>query len=167
MRRRGWSCPPHAERRWCRSRPPATSSPFALSFLRCTRIATRVPWGAWSAPPVWTDTGVVPDSSGYATIRIDTFPQPNECLFVGSTTIVNGVETGSMTGYARVDIDCIDNDGDGYTSCTGDCDDHNPAIHPGAVEVCNGKDDDCDGEIDEGLDMDQDGVTDCLDNCPA
>jgi len=35
------------------------------------------------------------------------------------------------------------------------------------TEICNGKDDDCDGLIDEGFDMDNDGVADCYDNCPT
>lgn len=41
-----------------------------------------------------------------------------------------------------------DNDGDGYASNCGDCDDTNAAVHPGATEVCNGVDDDCDGTPD-------------------
>ena len=38
----------------------------------------------------------------------------------------------------------------GYASLSGDCDDANEAISPAAVEVCNGIDDDCDGQIDIG-----------------
>lgn len=59
-----------------------------------------------------------------------------------------------------------DNDLDGYGSnvvilaCSGgpgksanqnDCNDNNAAIKPGATEVCNSIDDDCDGNIDEGV----------------
>ncbi|MBM4394253.1 MAG: lamin tail domain-containing protein [Deltaproteobacteria bacterium] len=42
-----------------------------------------------------------------------------------------------------------DGDGDGVAEDEGDCDDGDPAVHPGATEVCNGADDDCDGAIDE------------------
>ena len=41
-----------------------------------------------------------------------------------------------------------DGDGDGYP-VSEDCDDGDPAIHPGADEHCNGVDDDCDGHVDE------------------
>jgi hypothetical protein len=41
-----------------------------------------------------------------------------------------------------------DGDGDGYDP-TVDCDDEDPAVNPGADELCNGVDDDCDGTIDE------------------
>lgn len=40
-----------------------------------------------------------------------------------------------------------DADGDGFDT-ESDCDDTNPAVHPGAPEVCNGVDDDCDGLLD-------------------
>ncbi|MBT3218347.1 MAG: hypothetical protein HN348_04595, partial [Proteobacteria bacterium] len=42
----------------------------------------------------------------------------------------------------------------GYVSNSQDCDDFDFLVHPGAQEVCNGSDDDCDGAIDEGLAID-------------
>ncbi len=39
----------------------------------------------------------------------------------------------------------------GYVSSSDDCDDLDPASHPGASETCDGADNDCDGDIDEGL----------------
>lgn len=42
-----------------------------------------------------------------------------------------------------------DNDGDGVTTEGGDCNDADPGIRPGALESCNGIDDDCNGEVDE------------------
>jgi hypothetical protein len=43
-----------------------------------------------------------------------------------------------------------DRDGDGVPWCN-DCDDGNPAVHPGAREICgNGLDDDCNGVVDDG-----------------
>ena len=63
----------------------------------------------------------------------------------------------------------FDQDGDGWSTCAGDCDDGNAAVRPDAVEQCNGVDDTCDGRVDwtSGLtphDPDDDGaigVCDC------
>ncbi len=38
---------------------------------------------------------------------------------------------------------------EGYVASTGDCADEDPTVRPGVNESCNGRDDDCDGEIDE------------------
>ena len=100
---------------------------------------------------------------------------------------------------------CPDADGDGYSTCIGcepvvapcgDCDDSDAAESPGLPEVCDCRDNDCNGFIDDGLpycsdldtdgdslicdddncpdvpnsnqvDSDDDGVGDVCDNCPA
>lgn len=61
-----------------------------------------------------------------------------------------------------------DHDTDGWTSCAGDCDDTRPETNPAAPEVPNGRDNDCDGQIDEGtsaFDDDGDGFTEQQGDC--
>jgi hypothetical protein len=81
-------------------------------------------------------------------------------------------------------IPCTDADGDGYGSVSSnqcsytgqDCDDADPNVNPGAPEICDGKDNNCNGETDEGLDCNAcsngilDGneeAVDCGGDCPA
>ena len=45
----------------------------------------------------------------------------------------------------------IDNDGDGISADAGDCDDSDQNVFPGQMEICDGVDNNCDGQIDEGV----------------
>ena len=86
--------------------------------------------------------------------------------------ITNEVNASGCTNYG------VDIDGDTYsdknkaTVCycapngtytgtsAGDCDDLNNLVHPGLTEICDGKDNNCNGVVDEGCDDDHDGWCD-------
>ena len=60
----------------------------------------------------------------------------------------------------------VDGDGDGWTVEDGDCDDEDARTYPGADEICDGRDNDCDGFYDAGeVDHDQDDVMVCEGDC--
>ena len=52
----------------------------------------------------------------------------------------------ATTGFSVISALEIDHDGDTNES-QGDCDDSDPVVFPGAVDVQNGIDDDCDGQL--------------------
>jgi hypothetical protein len=73
------------------------------------------------------------------------------------TSIDEGVQ---LTFYRDLDGDTYGNAAQtiqacsapaGYVSNSTDCNDNNAAVRPGATEVCNSIDDDCDASIDEGV----------------
>jgi MYXO-CTERM domain-containing protein len=58
-----------------------------------------------------------------------------------------GDDTATILGCTRPD---------GYVDVGGDCNDFLPSVHPGAEEVADGRDNDCDGSVDERPDADAD-----------
>lgn len=77
-------------------------------------------------------------------------------------------EASATVTFPVLGAEDVDNDGDGYTENEGDCNDEDGSVNPGAEEVYNDRDDDCDGTTDEGTqnyDDDGDGQTEVEGDC--
>lgn len=85
------------------------------------------------------------------------------CNQTGKTSIaIDDSAAQNTTVDTALETTVVDLDGDGFSE-EEDCNDQNPLIHPEMTEVCNEVDDNCDGNIDEGVtidwffDLDEDG----------
>jgi len=76
-------------------------------------------------------------------VAITTFSNPDDNLSQTPESDTVTVDPGQTASFP------LDSDGDGYPEDV-DCDDNDAAINPGASELCNGLDDNCDGIVDEG-----------------
>jgi len=124
------------------------------------------------------DTGELPqdvDADGDGYLESEDCDDEDPAVFPGAVERCNGVDDdcdgyiddedpslddgdewapdGDGDGFGDLDDSTwaafCDEPGEGWSADATDCDDADPAIHPGADEYCNGIDDDCDDEIDE------------------
>jgi len=104
----------------------------------------------------------------------DVFDDDGDCSCEGPDPCLGSVEPtcGPLAVGDCDDMDPAANvedaDGDGYDTCSGDCDDDEDTVNPApdTLELCDGLDTDCDGAIpaDETTDADADGYPLC-DDC--
>lgn len=69
-----------------------------------------------------------------------------------------------LDGYGMLGQPAIDCPREGYVSVSGDCNDVDPNVHPGAAEQCNGDDWNCDG-VPGTTDFDLDTFSGCAGDC--
>ncbi|MDG1478533.1 MAG: MopE-related protein [Myxococcota bacterium] len=124
-----------------------------------------------------TIESIRPDEERQLTVRFT----PEDTVAADGTLILRFSEGATEVAVDLLGNDCTggtpalyDVDGDGFTSCTGDCDDTDPSVRPGAEETADGIDENCDGTVDEGTtayDDDGDGFSeddgDCNDDDDA
>jgi hypothetical protein len=140
--------------------------------------APTPPWGSLEVQVstncggTYTTVGTFTDIAGTAWIN----KMIDLSAYAGQKIVIK-FKASWTSGDWYVDIDNIniiplfnwfqDNDGDGfgnpaaslqaatqppgYVADNSDCDDTNPNVNPSATEVCNNIDDDCDGQVDEGV----------------
>ncbi len=114
-------------------------------------------WGGRGAGDFGVSTAPVGDAGGSALVS----------FVVGAPDLDGGGQVYVYPGPTEADAD-----GDG-SPASQDCDDADPANRPFSDEYCDGKDNDCDGQVDEGLgtvayeDWDGDGFGDASTVCCA
>jgi hypothetical protein len=136
-------------------------------------------YGLWNSPDVvlevyvnGTFAGSAVADQGYVS------PGPAYAVWPAGPAMTSGTQLVEVVALAstgeavvgEITIDYIagdlDQDEDGWSVADGDCEDLDPAIHPGAAESCNGIDDNCDGLLPpEESDEDGDGVAECQGDC--
>jgi hypothetical protein len=128
------------------------------------------------AEEVWYDTvdqdcdGNNDDQDGDGYAVADDCDDTSSAVFPGAEEVCDGVDndcdgtadlgaTDGEVAYADADGDGYGTDsnfavvcdvGEGWSSEAGDCDDTQPTVYPGAEEICDDLDNDCDGSINEG-----------------
>jgi hypothetical protein len=151
----------------CGEHADLTCAAARTGLIPCRNVGARANDHTWDE--FWDDRWVAWEPIGTHVDYFGYYGGPNADYYVYDR------RDNDCDGVADLGDDPDDLDGDGYSIADGDCDDTRAEVHPGATEVSNGYDDDCDGDADEdldpfGIDLDADGYTitggDCDDREP-
>ncbi len=140
---------------------PSAGAPSARTWHTAVWTGSQmIVWGGWdgaaelgtgarfdpaAVPPAWSAMS----AEGAPAAR-----KQHTAAWTGGMMIVFGGVGGGValdTGGRYLIEGDVDHDGDGVTPCEGDCNDGNSGVYPGAPELCNDRDDDCNGVIDDGV----------------
>lgn len=127
-------------------------------------VGSNVDLGNWIQPTVYEDT----DNDGLVDSPVWDCDDANSASFPGNPEICDTVDNdcnGLVDDGAVQSVWYVDGDGDsygdsasaymactapmGYVAMAGDCNDSEASINPGAQEICDTVDNDCDGDIDD------------------
>ena len=142
--------------------PAARYNPLSDSWSAISNQDAPGPWRGqavewaqdvlvvWGEKASGTGTGARydPRSDAWTPITTSNAPSPGgNAVWIGRGLVVFGDEASSPTEHASgIYTVSIDADRDGWTACSGDCNDRNPLIHPAAPDIPgNFADEDCDG----------------------